>query len=303
VTFGPPILGFDLEWVVSPTSSAAFLAGLARHPDSWVRESVAGHQNTARETLAEMVPERADTTVEARALALLAANPNTPADALPVIADLVRSSFGRLNVSHHLDDAGLALFERPDTPDNLLSGLLDDPDVPTDLVVRVASTTTRPHVVARLRTDENPRVQRAADRNPLRPLDAASLGGPGGLVERIMQTRRSTTGCIYADHILTPLEHLLAGIDDVAYQAALDAVALDIATAYDRGLLTFADADELSNAVWSHMLATPDRPLADLATAVFEAFDAGEWDHDDGLDPQVHHTDPEIRRILDTTGP
>ncbi|CAN5789695.1 hypothetical protein BH10ACT1_BH10ACT1_16730 [soil metagenome] len=291
--------GYHLEWAASGTASPDFLASVSTSHESWVRESVAGHERVDPATLAAMVPDDGTTGANVRLIEVLAGNPRTPVASLSAIADHVRAGFGHRS-DHRLTNAGVALFARPDFPAAALLTLLDDAASPRDFRLCVATTTNRSDMLERLRSDPCERVRRAALRNQRRPLNSmADIAGEGGLVETALLTRRSTTGGIFREHFIDRLERLLIDVDDDTYLTVLDATAFEIARVYDDGSVTFRDADDLINQVWSLMAFSPrDRPFADVATAVYEAFDAGEHDHGDGTDGQATYTEPLIRSIL-----
>ena len=78
-----------------------------------------------------------------------------------------------------------------------------------------------------------------------------------------------------------------------------NAMSLEIARRYINREVSFTDADDAVNAIYSRMLDVCEQvPFAEPAYSIFLAFDAGEYDHGDGKDPEVTYTIPELERIL-----
>ena len=108
-----------------------------------------------------------------------------------------------------------------------------------------------------------------------------------------------------------PLDHrafharlrLELGKDESSYRELVDAIALHLARRFVDGSVDYWDADDIANALWGFMvLEAPERPLPEVGQAVFEAFDAGEWDRRDGSDPVATQTAPMIEAILRSQG-
>lgn len=100
-----------------------------------------------------------------------------------------------------------------------------------------------------------------------------------------------------------PFESMLAWLEEKVDDAAaesrcLDAIALRVAVLYDAGEMSFEEADDLMNVVWAFSCRPSTPGVPDLAYEVFCAFDAGEYHHGDGADPERKYTRPEIRRIV-----
>ena len=95
----------------------------------------------------------------------------------------------------------------------------------------------------------------------------------------------------------------------VCFAAAMDGAMVAVAMSYLRGSLSYSDADSAANKLYTLMLNAAGalgRPVAvsesdalpRLAWAIFEAFDQGEYDHGDGLDPVEHYTIPMLQSAL-----
>ena len=141
-----------------------------RHPTSSGRSpsrrgrAVAANTGTPPAVLGALVPLAVTSWTDDEMLAVLVKNPHTPASALGAIARLIPARL-------HVPDApltfrlGIALFTRPDTPDDVLFALLDDPDTTTPFRKVAAREAIQPSVRERLSTDRSERVRRAAARS------------------------------------------------------------------------------------------------------------------------------------------
>jgi hypothetical protein len=106
------------------------------------------------------------------------------------------------------------------------------------------------------------------------------------------------------DSFRATLEARLAQ-SQIASASLYNIVAIAIAREFDAEQLTFEDADAAISTVWTTMVqdvANSDADFPQPAYAIYEAFDAGEYDHGDGLDPVVTYTRPAVRRILADLG-
>ena len=79
--------------------------------------------------------------------------------------------------------------------------------------------------------------------------------------------------------------------------------ALEIARRFDNERMSYEDADAAMNTIWIMMIENISREgdgseLAEPAYSIYEAFDAGEYDHGDGENPVERYTKPAIKRIL-----
>jgi hypothetical protein len=100
------------------------------------------------------------------------------------------------------------------------------------------------------------------------------------------------------------------GLDEVWAQhlAYYDHLAARLAMRYQQGAYTFDEAFRATDVLWIDMLARNSRPTlgnADPATPrvlfdLYEAFDAGEWNHQGRYENAVNElTMPMFRRIVD----
>ena len=85
-----------------------------------------------------------------------------------------------------------------------------------------------------------------------------------------------------------------------------NALLTHVAREFLAGRLGFWNADAAANTVW--VLITDEMsdfghgyPMPQPAFDIFEAFDAGEYDHGDGTDPIESITKPRLRQILDSS--
>lgn len=87
-----------------------------------------------------------------------------------------------------------------------------------------------------------------------------------------------------------------------SFSKTSDRLMVTVAEAFLDGRLTYSDADQVANSWWSEMcdpVRLEGESIPDLARAIFEAFDEGEYDHGDGLDPAEHYAIPLLRSALD----
>jgi len=80
-------------------------------------------------------------------------------------------------------------------------------------------------------------------------------------------------------------------------------IAIKVASGFVSREIDFLYADAVMNNVWSLMVAdAADHgdgfTLAEPAFSIYEAFDAGEWDHGESGDPVEKFTRPQLNRIL-----
>jgi hypothetical protein len=126
-------------------------------------------------------------------------------------------------------------------------------------------------------------------------------------------------GRVAMDHISTDLESIIRdaagdGLDyDVfcaycasqnqSFDAVCNTIALTVAKRFHDSTMSYWDADGAANAVFALMIERvarePDAPFAQPAFAIYEAFDAGEFDRGDGTDSVERFTRPVIKKILD----
>lgn len=91
----------------------------------------------------------------------------------------------------------------------------------------------------------------------------------------------------------------------LSFDGLCNEVALRVARRFDNDEMPYADADVAMNLLWLLMteraVNEPGAALAEPAFAIYEAFDAGEYDHRDCQDPVAAFTRPLIRQILATS--
>jgi hypothetical protein len=97
--------------------------------------------------------------------------------------------------------------------------------------------------------------------------------------------------------------HGFADAHSLSVAELLNVLSLAVADRFMAGEMPFDDADGIANTIYAVMvedaLAHGDGfELPEPAFAIYEAFDAGEWDRGDGSDPVEHHTKPALTMIL-----
>jgi len=147
----------------SETATPDELTILATSEYPFVVQAVAANPRTPRPVLCELVPAAADTEQNTDLLRALARNPSLPHDALRGIAQILMPLVDTTH-PHMVQNAVLALYERPDVPEDLLHELLDAPQATRKFKKLVAARTTRPGVRERLLADPSEAVRRAASR-------------------------------------------------------------------------------------------------------------------------------------------
>lgn len=80
-------------------------------------------------------------------------------------------------------------------------------------------------------------------------------------------------------------------------------VAVTIARRFHDGMMSYEDADAAMNRIWGMVIEDTVRfgdgfELPEPAFSVYEAFDAGEYDHGDGADPVEKYTRPLVAKII-----
>lgn len=151
----------------SPEATVEDLDALARSEYPFVVEYVSGNPRTRPTTLTALVPSSAG---DGRAwhahfvLRALLGNPSTPEPALRRAAELLMTRV-REHTTGLPFSTIVALFRRPDAPDDMLLSLLQAADDRRELRRIIARETTHPAVRDALLRDRSGRVQRAAQRN------------------------------------------------------------------------------------------------------------------------------------------
>ena len=79
--------------------------------------------------------------------------------------------------------------------------------------------------------------------------------------------------------------------------------ALEIARRFDCGHMSNEEADSAINVIWGMIIEDASYKGSgceppELAYSIYDAFDAGEYNHGDGHDPVEKYTRPAIKRIL-----
>jgi hypothetical protein len=171
-----------LDLARSPAATAEQLRALAASPYDFVLEAVAGNRSTPPDVLAALTPERLDGWNDSSRLLALIRNPTTPTVVLEAAPELI------LPRLHARDDqrafeAGVALAQRPGTPEDRLVALVEDPRATTEFRKVVARETIHSALRERLLSDRSDRVRRAAERpaptradTPVGPLAEAYNG-------------------------------------------------------------------------------------------------------------------------------
>lgn len=152
-----------LDLARSPEATSDELWELARSPYEFVVQAVAEHAATPPDVLATIVPTDLTTWNRAAILAGLVRNPNTTVDALADVPELVLSRLHDRDAQRPFE-VGVALAERPDTPDELLIATVSDARGTTEFRKVIARQTTHPSLREYLRSDRSDRVRRAVDR-------------------------------------------------------------------------------------------------------------------------------------------
>ena len=80
-------------------------------------------------------------------------------------------------------------------------------------------------------------------------------------------------------------------------------MAVTIAKRFHVGTMSYVDADGAMNRIWHMMVDDAARcgdrfEFPEPAFSIYEAFDAGEYDHGDGDDPVEKYTKPRIAEIV-----
>ena len=82
-----------------------------------------------------------------------------------------------------------------------------------------------------------------------------------------------------------------------------DAFALHVAKAYMAGELGFEVADRAMNELYSYSYYDADRGMPEIAWAIFNAFDSGEFCHrgdSPDVDPELKYTRAQLAQVLDS---
>jgi hypothetical protein len=126
---------------------------------------VAEHPTTPGDALAALLPAEPSNWNDFALLATVARHAHADERLLRAIAD--RLGLHRLREdrdSQRVFEAGIALFEQPRTPEDVLLGLLNDAGATTEFRKVAARQTTHRAVVEQLLNDPSATVRRAAER-------------------------------------------------------------------------------------------------------------------------------------------
>ena len=148
---------------MSQSATEEQLRWLAGSGYAFVLEAVARHPATPVDVLERLVPSDAKSWNDQSLLLALAEH---PASSVAVLSSIARQVPPLLHErdAHPGFEAGIALFRRPDIPEELLLDLLDEPDVTTEFRKVAARETEHGRVLDRLRHDRSERDRRAAER-------------------------------------------------------------------------------------------------------------------------------------------
>lgn len=127
-------------------------------------EAVARHPATPADTLASLLPPEPRSWNDNALVVALVRNPNTPVEVLRGVPELVLPNLANRD-DHNAFEAGVALAERRDTPDEVLVALVSDPRGFTEFRKVLARQTTHDVLRQRLLLDRSEKVRRAALRS------------------------------------------------------------------------------------------------------------------------------------------
>jgi leucine rich repeat (LRR) protein len=154
-----------LDLAQSPDVTPDELRELAKSAYPFVRQAVAEHPRTPRDALAALLPAEPSDWNDFTLVATVARHAHADEPLLRAIAD--RLGLHRLREdrdSQRVFEAGIALFEQPRTPEDVLLGLLNDAGATTEFRKVAARQTTHQAVIEQLLTDRSESVRRAAGR-------------------------------------------------------------------------------------------------------------------------------------------
>lgn len=144
------------------------LRQLAGSTYPFVRQAVAENPATPPDALRVLLPDDPQGWNDFTLLAAVARHPAVDEALLREVGQRIRLE--RLHQDRdpqQIFAAGIALFEQPKTPDDLLFALLDDQGATTEFRKVAARQTTHPAVIERLLADRSEKVRRAAERRLL----------------------------------------------------------------------------------------------------------------------------------------
>jgi hypothetical protein len=157
-----------LDLAESPDATAEELRWLAASSYSFVVEAVARHPTTPADALERILASEVMVDGGDAILVQLAAHSSASSGLLAAIAERVpRRLHARDNPWAFA--AGIALVSNPNTPDEALLRLVDDPQATTQFRKVAARETNHPALLDHLRADRSETVRRAATRNVGQP--------------------------------------------------------------------------------------------------------------------------------------
>lgn len=97
--------------------------------------------------------------------------------------------------------------------------------------------------------------------------------------------------------------HDFADAHSLSVAELQNALSLAVARRFLTGEMAYEQADDLANVVYAMMVEDAvghgdGFEFPEPAFAIYEAFDAGEWDRGDGSDPVEQYTKPTLKEIL-----
>lgn len=154
----------QLEDARLPNTTADVLDVLAESVYEFVQAAVAEHPNTRPRTLAELVPFGIEAASDQYLAASLAWNKNTPDYALRRLGErmIARLDSGRGQQKYF--EIGVALSCNPNTPSDIIEGLLAPEYTATEFRKVVARETRRQDVLQLLQTDKSETVRKQASK-------------------------------------------------------------------------------------------------------------------------------------------
>jgi hypothetical protein len=97
--------------------------------------------------------------------------------------------------------------------------------------------------------------------------------------------------------------HGFADAHGLSVAELLNVLSLAVANRFMAGEMPYDEADDIANTIYAVMMEDAAAygsgfELPEPAFAIYDAFDAGEWNRGDGVDPVERRTKPALRRIL-----
>jgi hypothetical protein len=141
------------------------LRNLAHSTYLFVVLAVAQHPRTPADALAVAVPAEPSSWNDYSLMAAIARHPHTDEPTLRTLRTrLALEKLREERDAQRLFEAGIALFEQPNTPDDVLMDLINDPGATTEFRKVAARETSHPAIIEHLLQDRSETVRRAAAR-------------------------------------------------------------------------------------------------------------------------------------------